>query len=172
MGQVFCSGPVAVYTGISTPTLLGYGEKAPRISQKRHFKPVFNDLGGSMVPFDVTYQSQEAFVTVRLTWWNYAALLDELTPINEEGVDQDGDIGTLMILEGFCTQLWLNFPNSGGGGAMPGMPAAIHFPAAVLESGDDQPGTDAEYYDLSWHCLRKYSSDGKTFTLYDHTAAS
>lgn len=167
MAQPHCTGAVEIYAAGPSggPLHIGTGERAPRRRMVRHFSPVMNDLGGSAVPFDVTYQGKEAFVFVRLTRFNYANLLTIYDAFAESkgGEDDQSEIGTLMITESKIGQLWLSYPYAG---RMPGMPGGYHFLAAVLDTDEEQPGTEAEYVDLAWHCIRKYQ--GGKFLLYDH----
>lgn len=162
MPQPYCTGPVKIYV---SDALLGTGERGPRIRTQRHYAPVFNDLGGTRVPFDLVYESMEAFVTVRLTWWDYGQLRLLRRPMGAEtGNDAEGHIGSLMATEGKTFSLKLDFPY---GGRMEGMPKGIKFVAAVLETDEDQPGTEAEYVDLTFHCIRKYNNG--SFQLFEYT---
>lgn len=167
--QPHCTGAVHVYAsaGSGGALYIGTGERAPRRRIVRHWSPCMNDLGGSAVPFDIVYQGREAFVFVRLTRFHYANLLKIYDPFGEaKGEDDQEEIGTLMMTEGRIGELWLTYPYNE---RMPGMPTGYHFHAAVLETDEEQPGTEAEYVDLSWHCYRKYVN-GK-FQLYDHEIA-
>lgn len=168
--QPHCSGAVNVFAaGPSGGTLyLGTGERAPRRKMIRHFSPVMNDLGGSVEPFDICYQGKSGFVYLRLTRFNYENVLRiyDAFAEGEGGEDDASEIGTLMITEGKVGQLWMTYPYAE---RMPGMPAGYHFLAAVLETDEEQPGTEAEYIDLAFRCYRKY--EGGKFKLYNHDTA-
>lgn len=165
----FCTGFVSIYASVGSsgsPLYIGTGERAPKRRHVKHYSQVMNDRSGVMEPFDSLYQGRFGIVTVRLSAWNYENLIAIWTaPTAEEGVDLLEDHGKLMMTDEEAGQLWLVYANGGGGGSMPGMPSGYHYPIALLETDEDQPGTDAEYIDLTWLCRRKYD-DGR-FTLYD-----
>lgn len=166
--QPWCTGPVHIYTfGL----YLGTAERAPRRRLVQHYSPVMNDIGGTQVPFDVCYEGRESFVQCRLSRWNYAVLnqLFTISDSTKEGKDLPGDIGTLMLLEGKAFTLQLVYPYATSKPvAMAGMPTGFRYPATVLETEDDDPGTEAEYIDLSFHCYRSYDATTGTFLLYDN----
>lgn len=175
-----CTGAVHVFVGFGGgpggsrfsatgggPAYLGTGEKAPYWRMRPAYAPLFTDVGGVMLPFTNIYSGHEAFVTVRLTRWNYGTLrkVEALSDSGDPGNDPAGSVGTLPSLEGnIKMHLWLTFPYAGDN---PGMPKGIHFHAAELTELGHQPGTGTNSYDVSWHCQREYDPGSGEFTVYD-----
>ena len=160
MTQPYCSGPVNVSFGADA---IGYGERGPRIRWINHFHPIMGDQAGPSVPLDVLFASQEAFVTVRLSSYDYDKVQSmRHHPTEVFGEIAVGDIGTLMITEGKAKSLTLEFPYGGRMGG--GMIGGIIFSAAMPESVEESTGTEGQFFDCSWHCIPEIGNDGK-FTL-------
>jgi len=158
--QPHVTGPVKVSVGAD---VLGYGERGPRIRHIKHYAPVFCDLGGTRVPFDECYEGEEAFVTIRLSVFDQAVLKNLRTePAEEAGAYAGSVVGSLMMTEQLRFELKLEFPYSQ---RMPGMPASRTYKNAELDSDDTATGTEAEYVDLTFHCLPYW--DGEDFVLYE-----
>ena len=191
MAQPYVTGPAGVIIAFSgVPVFLGHCERSPSIQIRPYYSPVFSDFAGQRVPLDMIYDGEEAMVSLDLTRYNeavYTSLASRpqgagaaaIAPAR--GTNVPGDIGTLMLLEGYTTHLWITFPYAaktvfsspaapaGAGGIMP---AGYHFHAAYLEGPDDLGplGTTARRLRLNFHCIRTYSvaSTGPVFTLYDN----
>lgn len=188
MAQPYVTGPAGIWVGLygGVPTFLGHCERSPSIQVRPYYSPVFCDLAGQRVPLDMIYDGEEAMVSVDLTRYNestYAALASRPIPgraATTRGTNLPGDIGSLLLLEGFTHELWVTFPYSAKA-AMGGpvsatsggpMPAGYHFHAAYLEGPDDLGplGTTARRLRLNFHCIRTFTTDsaGASFFLYDH----
>lgn len=180
MAQPWTKGAVHVWVGVGgshAAVYLGTGERAPRVSRRRRFAEVPNDLGGQE-PFDWSYQGSSALVTVKLTRWNESTLLaleDVVGPTNGTdlaGSDAPGDIGALMVTEGLAVPLWIAYSYAPGGlapqPAMAGLRTGWHMYAAWLEGPDDhEGGTDPASVMLIFRCARVYDPSTGAFKLYD-----
>jgi hypothetical protein len=185
MAQQYVTGPCSIFvdtgsiSGTTPPLFLGHSERGPRIQIRPQFSMTYVDLGGQKVPFDAVYDGEDAIVSADLTRWNedvYTALAIKsgVSGNANRGLDEPGDIGTLMVYEGAATQLWLKFPYSAKA-SMITMPDGYRFVAAILQT-DDLPelGTKARKISLVWHCMRRFDPEvtnetGQgSFTLFDH----
>jgi hypothetical protein len=181
MATPYVTGPVHLFVGpLSSPNYLGTAERFPRMSIRTGWEPVFNDLGGQRVPFDLLYEGQEAFVSVDLTRWNENVLQVMMARAisTVPGLDGPLDIGTAMLTENAAGPLWLLFPfggvkaafNAPGSGPMPG---GYRFPRAILAGPEDfeSMGTAPRKIRLIWHCLRFFNPQNGRFLLYDNNMA-
>lgn len=189
MAQLYSTGPAFIYvagpipgdpTAFSSAMFLGTCERAPRISVKRSWTPVMNDIGGQQEPFDMMYQGQSGVVTAEMTYWNeevyeLMARHDVSTlGFAQRGVDFIGEIGSLMVYENMAFHLILTFPHAafppyvtGPGGAMP---AGYHFFAAILKGPDDVVvGTQPMKRIMQWECVRVWNRTDGGMYLYNNT---
>lgn len=189
MAQVYVTGPCDIWVGPNSSSggrsggsaqFLGHSERGPAIQIRDSFSPVYVDLGGPKVPFDMIYDGEDAIVSCELTRFNenvYETIAD-IAALQAPGFNDPGEIGTLMLQEGSTYPLWIHFPYSAKvayqNPASGAMPAGYRFPAAYLQQ-DSLPalGTTARKMHLVWHCLRQFTVGfsnaegyGK-FTLYD-----
>jgi hypothetical protein len=172
--SIAVSGPAGVVTTLTTPIYLGTTERVPRLRIRAGWTPVFNDLTGGVIPYDMLYEGEEAFITGDFTRFNETTirLLQArprhfLQPTNR-GTIQLLDQGTLMLTEGYAFQLSMFFPYSSKL-AFAGMPLGYRFPAAWLEGPDDLDnlGTVARVDRLVFHALRIINLSNATMTLCD-----
>jgi hypothetical protein len=191
MSQPYCTGPVDVWTSLpgfggggGTPFFLGWGQRGPRISVRRGWEPVWCDLSGTQIPFDLMYEGQEAYVTIELSKYN-EAVLETLQAMPLPGVgavgtapfnDAAGERGTMMLTENVNPTLWLRFPFSAAGAtphpamanALNGVvPAGLRFPGAIFKGPDDRvTGTAPSVVTVVFHCLCAFVGAGQ-FNLAD-----
>ncbi len=160
MAQVFCTGPALLYVD---GEFLGTSEFSPYIDIKPAYKPVFNDLGGRLVPFDKTYQCQEAFVFYNLTRWNEDVYQNAADRPSQAGLGSNPgtDIGSLMIQEGLASELEVVFPYHSDP-SFSDMPAGYHFLAAWMEGPDhlEPLGTEARALRVFFYCAPKFTLGG------------
>jgi hypothetical protein len=179
------TGPAHIYCGVGpnkSPLYLGTAERYPKISIRPHFKPTFTDIGGD-VPFDMSFQGEEGFVSADISRWNeityaiMAARPRHRHPLFPRGSTFNGDIGTLMLAEGAAYPIWVVFPYAavnGGKAAFADMPAGFRFVSSYLMGPDElEPlGTTPQKERLIWHCLRSFyittGGNARQFLLYDH----
>lgn len=183
MAQLYSTGPAhlfvgAITTGGVTPFYLGTAEVKPQIEIVPQFEPVHNDLGGA-VPFDKSYEGEEAFIGADLNRYNeavYAGLAarpNSLVPGAIRGLNTALDVGTLMLTEGKNIVVWVVFPffvkaamRAGG------MPAGYRFPGCTVVGPDKlETGTRARKVHLLFHALRQWSPVTGAFLLYDHNVS-
>lgn len=196
MAQPFTRGAVHIFVGATgsgpagssgfgpvspTPIYLGTGERAPRVSIRKRFRDVQNDLGGDE-PFDFSYQGRSAIVIVKLTRWNELVLQALETVVGVQpgldagGTDVAGDIGTLMITQGAAVPLWISYSYAPAGvapqAAFSNLRNGWHFFAAWLEGPDDhEGGTDPATEALVFRCARVFNPLTGAFLLYDRNMA-
>lgn len=200
MAQPYSAGAQHIYVGVTqnyysgsngqitwqTPLYLGTGERAPRVSRRRAFRPVNNDLAGDE-PFDWCMSGTNMLVTVRMTRWDENVLrLVEHAPNPGQGLVPTaavagteflGDIGRLMVTEATAMGLWLRFAYgvqgvlakaAFAGNATSGpMRNGWHFFAAFLEQDDHDGGTDPNIKSLTFRCARVYNPSTGSFLIYD-----
>lgn len=187
MAQPFVTGAVYLaytFRGGSNNTLngqtlfIGTAERSPQIQIRKSWMPLFNDLGGPSIPFDMSYAGEEAFISADITRWNesvYASLTAGPFNLGNRGFDINGDIGTLMMTENAAGALTLVFPYTSLKPLTYGtQPFGYYFRRAWLEGPDilDPLGTQPRKTRLVWRALREFSlSDSgvdPTFRLYDN----
>lgn len=162
-------------TFANTLQYVGTAERSPRIQTRKGWIPLFNDLGGPSIPFDMCYEGEESFISADLTRWT-EAVYSAMTAIptnTVRGFNGVGDIGTLMMTEGVAGTLFVLFPYTTLKPLTYGtQPAGYRFVRAWLEGPDDLDplGTQPRKIRLVWRALRGFqlTSDGPTFSLYDH----
>lgn len=197
MAQIYTSGPILIgvqmrNAGVlpAASTFLGTGETAPEITVKAEWEPVMNDLGGTKIPFDVAYEGEEAFISVKLTRWNQTILnLIQNRPYRAGAVRGTnsilsvagapagyGDMGSMMITEGLTFGLQCYFPYSVKAAyrnpANGFMPPGMNFPAAMLMGPEvRRGGTKAQSIQLVFHALRDVvlGAGSSAFVLYNET---
>ena len=181
MATTMATGPAHVFLGIGAngaPLYLGTTEHTPRIRVRPGWSPVFNDIAGGVIPYDMVYEGEEAFISGDWNRYNEQTLsIMQARPRHNatgsvRGVNIAGDIGTLMLTEGQAYAMYLYFPYSSKPAYVAaGMPAGYHFYAVFLEGPDDMDrlGTIDRINRLQWHALRVFNSSIPTLplTLYD-----
>jgi len=195
MAQPYCSGPVAAYVGPGSYSaggmpgpagggvaFLGHNQRrGPRISIRRAWEPVFSDISGTRIPYDLIYEGQEAYVTIEFSRYNMAVIgaLANI-PNNLGGVDMPftdvgGTRGTIMLTEGVAVGLVLTFPFSITGptphvamsnAANGALPSGFYFPGAIYEGPDEwEPGTAPLTITVTFHCLGVFALPSQDFIL-------
>lgn len=188
MAQLWVTGPAHIYFafpngsgGQNTPVYFGTCEDAPYIEIIPHYEDVRNSIGGT-VPFDKSYQGELALIDLDLNRYNegvYATLAARPRAGaggGPRGTNVAGDVGTLMLTEGFCTGVYVKF-DYGAAGAAPkqafiggGMPFGYHFPFCVPAGPDKLKGlgTTPRKTNVMLFALRGFNPATQTFTLYDN----
>jgi hypothetical protein len=168
MAQGFVSGPVDIWCGVGSggaPLFLGHGQRGPRIQVRRAYQDMWCDLGGG-IPFDKAYAGAMGIVSVELSRWNENVLriIQDAAVTNSTftvapGLNDPGEVGSLMVQEGIAYNLFLRFPHS----AKPSyatQPLGFRFVAAFLEGPDDfeDLGPKPRKVGLIWTCLRTFDT--------------
>lgn len=117
--QLWCTGPALIYAGVGgalgaqTPVEVGTAEAKPTIFIYAEWDQAMNDLGGSKIPFDDSFQGEYAIIRADLTQWDETNLAKCMTRpdfTGTRGFYPFGAIGALMKTEGFAYNLWMKFP--------------------------------------------------------------
>lgn len=132
MAQGFVTGACHIYPGIGAGksyVYLGTAEMTPRLEIRPEHVPYFNSILSTRVPLD---WCDQGFANVfmadinRLNMPVAAGMFSRPNPGGVFGLQAAGDLGTLVIQEGFSYPLCIQFPYSakpamqtGSGGAMP-----------------------------------------------------
>jgi hypothetical protein len=178
MAQLYSTGPAHLfiqYPGLNQLMYLGTCKKAPKIIGRPGWQPVHNDIGGPVIPFDVSFQGEEAFTFTELTRWNetvYARLAARPHRGQARGNNLPGDVGSLMQTEGLNLGLYVYFPYVAKPAYLAGgMPAGYRFPFTTVEGPDEfsELGTTPRELTLVFHHLRQYFPKTGQLLLYDHT---
>jgi len=189
MAKLYVTGPAHLFVG---PTIysqgqlgltgplqyLGTAEYAPNIQIRAGYLPVHNDLGGSVVPFDSSFQGEEGFTFVDINRYNEIVLARiQARPRNHfanqqppRGLNYPGDIGSLMIQEGLAYSVVVVFPYAAKP-AMAGMPFGYRFPFSWLLGPDDlkELGTKPRKVGLVFYHGRGFNPLNGQFLVYDNT---
>lgn len=172
MASHFSKGAAHAFIGFGTTVLyLGTAQRPPKHRIRRGFVPVYNDISGTQVPFDLLYSSQEAFTIFDLNRFNRSVLnrIQSMpNTLGASGINTAADIGTLMLTEGFAFTLIIAYPFATSHPAMAaaGLPRGIVFPGTVLEGPDDiDDGTTAEKINLIFHSIPMYVPSTGAFVL-------
>ena len=199
--SLYSTGPALIYINCgstkSSPKFLGTFEERPEITIERAFAPVKNDLGGSELPLDRTYQGKEGTVAGVINRFRMdvlrAAMAAPISPgasattsepanplpgANAQGIegsDVGASYGALMTQENRGYDLWLFFPRK----AVPAMSAACfipgyHFLSAFLLGPDKiLAGSGDLKTTVVFKCQRQVVTAGRTaltmtLNLFDH----
>lgn len=178
--QLWSSGPAHLGVGFgsgfggvsSSLSYLGTAERAPHMTIMPEYIGLGNDLGGHVIPFDTAYSGKHAVISCMLTRWDEAVLTAIMA--NDEsgqgvgGVDQRGDIGSLMLQENFAMTVTVQFPYQAIT-SYTNMPPGYRFWACVLESpvSFDTIGTEGRKMLINFHAYRVYNASDGSLTLYD-----
>lgn len=189
--QTYCTGAARVWVAFPTsynyysgatfgpPEPFGTCERAPRPRIIRQWEDIFNDLGGTKIPFDRMYQGQIGMVGGTMTRWRErVATALAATPSQQglgttPGTDVLGDVGAIMGLEGFTYQVWVEYIYgtslvNKAAMVLGQMPDGFHFFASIYEGPDDHSvGTGPKKLDFTFYGLRRYMTQTGDFDLYD-----
>jgi hypothetical protein len=161
-----------------SPVFLGTCENGVTIRAIPEYENVMNDFGGTRKPFDRIYEGEDALSVGILTRWNepvYRALESIPNFGGVPGVNQPGDIGTMMITEGYAYTVWLEFLFSSGRAGYTkaawvagGFPAGYRFPFSWLEGPKErETGTRAGKIHLTFYHGRGFDPVSGKFMCAD-----
>lgn len=175
MAMPYVTGPVHVWVGVSGATpidpqtatsslraYLGTCESAPQIVWNSQFEPVMNDRGGSRLPYDMLYQGKDALIIGDLTVWNWVIWerIRSRPDFNEvPDINDAFDLGSLMLTEGKCYPVWLQYPYAAKAAMAGGlMPPGRHFFACFLLGPDQEnPGTKVNKVHFQFQAMRAWN---------------
>ena len=172
LGGTGVGGKFGATSSASAIYYLGTCENGITIRGVPEFEPVMNDIGGTRKPFDRLYQGEDALSIGVLTRWN-ETVYQFMASIPSAGVFPGicnlGNIGTLMITEGFAYEVYLQFPYAAKTlFSANGMPPGYRFPFSYLEGPIEQErGTKPNKRHLTFYHGRGYDPSTGGFLLYD-----
>lgn len=181
-----CTGPVASWIGVglSSPSFYGYGEVAPQSVIQPRWAKVMSDRTGGMVPRDKMYQSEEAFVFIKFAEWNdivrETVASTPLAQYGRAGSHNFGDIGTLVVTEGFSLTLYLVYPFSFAVAGHPVFNASsganklvngYRFFGVTLEQQTNVGGTQPNSTLNHFHSIPVLQANG-SLICYDHNVTA
>lgn len=117
MSQGFVPGPCQVFVGTGTSKaweFLGLSEDGVQLQLLSSFEDIYNDAGGPMVPIDVQWMGEQAYMSMTMNKYNESVLQKCAarrvgTGIVPGACEVNG-LGSLMIAEGFAYPILLLFP--------------------------------------------------------------
>lgn len=150
--------------GGGSPRYLGTCEAYPTFAIRPAFTPLFNDITGPVIPYDMAFVGEEAFTSCNLTLWDeavHAQVASRPSHGVSRGTNSYVEMGSLMIHEGLAISLYLIFPYSVFS-AYRGMPAGYKFHASWAVGPDDhnRQGTTPKRLHLLFHSLRVPTQSG------------
>lgn len=160
---------------LGIPVFLGTCERVPLIRLEQHWQPFIRDDGGLSVPYELIYDSEEAWVYAEINRYNepvLKAVQDRCFQIGGpalRGFDREEDVGTLARTEGVAYPLWLSFPYAGKlSYGRAGMPPNYVFPQVVAFGPEEMSlGHRPRKNRLVWRALRHHDDNGDSL-LYAH----
>lgn len=183
--QLWTTGPAHLYIGPTDPNTpltsaayyLGTCEYAPHIEILAEYTPVFNDLGGSKIPFDTLYEGEMAHTFAEVNRFSETTLAFAQNRPNHftsgvRGTNVGGDVGSLILTEKKNISVYVVFPYASKA-AYAGSPAGYRFPFSVLRSPDKMfpLGTKPRKVAMIFEHLRGFYPATGVFGLYDHVVA-
>lgn len=179
--QLWCTGPALFYAGVGgalgaqIPVEVGTAEAKPTIFLYDEWDSVFNDLGGSKIPFDDSYQGEYAIIRGDLTRWNEPDAMAKIQArpdfTGTRGFYPFGAIGALMKTEGLAYNLWVKFPYQSKA-AYSNMLPGYRFVSAFLYSPDEMPvGVTPRKIACIWVARMLFNPADGSHLLYDSNMA-
>jgi hypothetical protein len=112
MAKIFTTGPALMYINYGSWLYLGTAESPPDIDLIGGFDPVYNDLGGTVLPFDRIYEGEEAVISFVLNRYVQASLdiIQAVIGSKTIGTDTFGDTGSIIGQEDRTFQYGMLFP--------------------------------------------------------------
>ncbi len=177
--QPFTHGPGHIFPGVGpgkSPLYLGTATTTPRIELRPEVVAYFNSIYSPNVPMDWCDVGEQAYVFADVNRWNEADVLSKCqsrpNPGGQRGLHAAGDLGTVVIFEGFSYPLWIQFPYSTAKAAMSNAPAGYRFFNARLVGPDiiEPINMTPSSRRLIWHCLEAITAAPGNVTvsqLYD-----
>lgn len=193
--QLWSTGPALIYAGPITVSaggvlFVGTCKVKPVIEVDFLFKPVSADVGGD-APLDRMYVGKRGQLRLDLNRFSYpvvqalcnvpntALALANVPNPGSPGVDNPGDVGTLVVTEQQTYVLYVVFPYylkpAYGGGQPTGMVPGYRFPFCSTNKESIHPGTDEHHKTLIVDATRGMINPGFTnvygsgqMMLYDY----
>jgi hypothetical protein len=135
----------------------------------RAYKPLMNDVMAHMLPFDKSFQGEQAIISMSMSRWDYALYLRMAQPTlgGVPGTLNFGSLGSLMIYEGFAMSIGLQFPYQAIS-AFSAMPRGYVFGACTMESDDlvEEGGTEGQILNLTFSATGVYNPATGGSSLY------
>lgn len=156
------------------PEYMGTCEFSPRVQLDRQWIPLFNDLGGPVVPFDRSWAGQQAFIAADFTRWN-DPVIHRFDSAPSADVDlafglwnEVTEMGSLVNTEGLNLTVWVVFPYQSFP-AYNTMVEGYRFLSVVgLQTDMNRMGTQPRRVHLNMHATPMFDPKDKSFTLCDH----
>lgn len=179
MAQPFATGAIHIFVrfgGVGSPSYLGTCESMPQDSRAPEYEPVMNDVSGSKVPLDFAYEGESSQISMILTRWNEDIAQSITTPPGLTSTDGSwawADVGTLMGLEEWFTEVWLVRTYGAVLAARTaytsqGMQAGRHYVQTILWAPQtDETGTKPMKRHFMFYAWPKINHTTKRFVLFD-----
>ena len=194
VGQQYSTGAVYIFAapptsggGFGQPLWLGTCEKMPQDQRQPEYEMLMNDVSGTKVPYDLSWQGMTAQISLVMTITVQSTvelMLASPRPVGNvngavstPGTWDFSDVGALMMLEGLGWTVWLAYTF---GSALSNKPAyASGFPNALRPGRRyyqcilwtpqlEETGTAPMKTHLMLFSWPFANLASKTFTLYDY----
>lgn len=189
MAQAWVTGPCHFYVGVlsGTPLYLGTTEGRPYEDDQPGWEELMNDVGGSQIPYDVSYQQGELYFGGVFTRFRRDAFERIKTRPRSGGAPGGpgipgtagtGDVGTLMLTEGQAYNCWV--VNAYGVGSLAPkaayaaspfgvMPGGVRYIASWLHKYKDEKGVTPNRITLLFRSIPVYNPFTLGSTTYDYS---
>lgn len=182
MAQAWCTGPVHFYCGVASggAQYLGTTEGRPYEDSQPGWEDLLNDVAGAVVPYDVSFQLEQSyfggvFTRFRRDTYDKIRARPRSGAGDVAGTFAAGDVGTLMLTEGFAFQVWmLNAygqlsltPKAAMNNANGVLPGGVRYAAAWLHKHRDDKGTTPNRITMLFRAIPVYSAVTLGSVLYD-----
>lgn len=177
----FSTGASLIYLqfGITAPVFFGTAEGYPRHERRAQYMPVKNDLSGRMLPLDMSYQGQDATLSLDMTVWDEGLAmrlhrLPDFVGVTGSpavpGVWSFGDMGALMALEGMTCGIYIVYPFATFRAAYSSrLVAGYHyFQAIPFGPMSQEEGAQPMIRNFQFYMWPRCDFTTQTFSLFDN----
>jgi hypothetical protein len=180
--QPYSTGASIVYVGFYNqgsfqgPYCFGTCEGYPRHERRPDYMQVMNDVSGRKKPLDMSYQGQDATISLDMTVWDegVAQMLQQLPNMGNlagtPGTSRFVDRGALMGFEGNAACIWIAYGNKiATKAAYAGLPFGYRYPLCIPFAPDTtEEGAQALIRNMQFYAWEKHNFQAGTSTLYDN----
>ncbi len=172
----YCTGPIYVFISTnglaSSAQFLGTCEQYPTEQEEHAWTPVWNDLGGPVVPSERQFHGKTKFMSLDLNRFKQT-VMDQVLATPRQGTDGNPagtnsvlDRGAYLIENGCGYSMWLIFSFYGTQNAVgyPDLPPGEYYPYVMTVGNyDDRQGTQNKKVRLVTEAQEFRTSNGGQF---------
>lgn len=184
--QPFSTGASLVYLGFYNqgnflgPYTFGTCEGYPRHERRPDFMQLMNDVSGRKKPMDMSYQGQDATISLDMTVWDegLAQMLQQFPNMGNSsgqpgfnpGQSRFVDRGALMGFEGNACVVWIAYgARIAGKAAYSILPAGYRYPLCIPFAPDTtEEGAQGMIRNIQFYAWEQHNFQTGISTLYDY----